>query len=360
MTAVPFGPTQIPQIPLTTSSAPVFSGITIDATGEKAAFIFRVPKPGTLDLVEFPLGAISNSQSIRVSFQDIDPATGFPDETQDQFRDIAAPAASAWNIPGLMTSTGADGGVKRTVTAGDWLAVVIEFTSTIGNVIANYGPSLSSQLHTLPYCAQKVAAGPAWAMLSGAPMFALKYNDGTYDWIGGDALPVKTFTAHTYNNGTAGADEHALMFQFPFGVTAKGFWARIDLDGDVDIVLYDDTTVLQTASLDKEGRVTTTPGILYGFFPAPQVLLANTDYILSVKPTSATSIIAYSFDVNAVANLQAAPCGSNFRYASRIDAGAWTELTTRRMFVGLLVSAVDIPAGGAAGGMGGNFNRGFG
>ena len=117
--------------PPAVSTTVSFSTFLIDAAGERVAFVIRVPKTGTLDKAEFRVGtvAINAASQVRVSFQDISAANGDPDGTQDQFRDIAgsAFASNTWMVPGLMTSDGTDTGVKRSVTQGDLLSVVIEY-----------------------------------------------------------------------------------------------------------------------------------------------------------------------------------------------------------------------------------------
>jgi hypothetical protein len=44
--------------------------------------------------------------------------------------------------------------------------------------------------------------------------------------------------------------------------------------------------------------------------------------------------------------------GDTVSFASRTDAGAWTETDTRRMFAGVRISAIDDGSGGGGGGSG--------
>src|SRR3989304_561487 len=55
----------------------------IDAAAEKVAFIFKVPKTGTLESVSFVLGPVTTGDTLKISFQDVDVATGNPDGSGD-------------------------------------------------------------------------------------------------------------------------------------------------------------------------------------------------------------------------------------------------------------------------------------
>lgn len=328
----------------------LFAGITIDASGEKAAFIFRVPKTGTLDKAEIKINAVTSAQAIKLSFQDVDTTTGFPDGTADQYRVIASGSVSAaWMVPGLMTSDGTDGGSKRSVTRGDLLALVIEFDSTAGNLDVAGTNSTTYLLNTDFYTAQFTAA---WAKLTNrSPVFALKYNDGTYAFVGGDnfpisgALPLTT----TYNSGST-PDERGIMFQFPFKCAVGGAWFVADVDNVADLVLYDSdgSTPLATCSLDPDVRGTTSGSPSFARFASDITLSAGTNYRLVLKPTSGSSIGIREFTINAAAIMDSFEGGQSIHHTSRTDAGAWTQDTSRRAFMGLLVTQLsdDVGAGG--------------
>lgn len=333
-----------------------FTNQLIDASGEKVGYIFRVPKTGTLDKFEFRAGTVTvNAASqIRCSFQDPSVTTGDPDEVQDQFRDIAGSAmvANGWNVPGLITSDGTDTGVKRSVTQGDLLAAVIEYqTFTAGDTIQVSAADIGSQTEHLIddcYVDLKSGAGPSWAKSTGAaPNLGLKYNDGSYAFIGG-ADAMSELNTNTYNNGST-PDERALRFSLPVPFRLGGCWVRLDLDAVADIVLYDSdgTTALATVSLDPDIRQSAAGRNRLVRFASDISLLKDTVYRLSVKPTSVTNISMYDKVVNGAAIMDAYEGGQNFHWSQRTDAGAWTQTTTKRPGIGLFVTALD--DGAAAG-----------
>ena len=65
--------------------------------------------------------------------------------------------------------------------------------------------------------------------------------------------------------------------------------------------------------------------------PGHIALSANTTYRIAVKPTTTTSVVLNSFDVNTANYLQAFPRGTAFRYTDRVDAGSWAAATTTRV-----------------------------
>lgn len=102
------------------------TGLLIDATGEKAAFIGRVTKTGNIRKAHFWISALTKAggSAWTASLQDVDLANGppmRPDGTQDQTAAVSnASAAVGWyTTPAFSTD--------RAVTRGDRLAFVLEF-----------------------------------------------------------------------------------------------------------------------------------------------------------------------------------------------------------------------------------------
>jgi hypothetical protein len=131
-------------------------------------------------------------------------------------------------------------------------------------------------------------------------------------------------------------------------VKIGGLWVRIlpGATNSYDLVLYDSdgTTALKTVTIDSDqGRVTTSTTRVARF--ADVTLAANTAYRIAVKP-GGTNVTIYDCTVNSVAILDAFPGGQNFYLTSRTDAGAWTETTTRKPDMGVIITAVDNGASG--------------
>lgn len=314
----------------------------IDAAAEKVAFIFTVPKTGTLDKIEFRVATVGNNpdNGIRISLQNVDLATGDPDGTQDQFRDITGTITSnTWQVPGLMTSDGTDGGIKRSVTQGELLAVVAEFVSfTAGDTLSPFTvwAAVNSSGPNFPYGDAFTAA---WVKSTiGGFDFILKYSDGSYVTTT-YSFPFLVGTTLTVGNATT-PDEVALKIAPPVAMTINGAFIHCDCDGDTDIILYDSAdTVLASVSYDSNSRVVTGTGPIAVSFPEI-VLSAGATYRLAIKPTTATTLSASSASFSST-TIRDAFMGDSFSYSSRTDAGAWTDVATDHLVAGVFVSKVN-------------------
>jgi hypothetical protein len=333
-----------------------FTSYLMDASAEKVAFVFRAPKTGTLDSVGFKLGTVTQAPTngLKVSFQDVSAADGHPDGVADQYATVTAGLTSnSWvdvSSTGYMGSTGAGSGSKRSVTVGDLLAVVIEYASfsasdslNIDAVANDSRMGVNGQAYISHFTA-------AWSKLAtGQPTVALKYDDGSYSYAPG-FFPAVTLTTVSFASNDATADENGLIFQVPFPCKVSGAWVATRLLGDCDLVLYDDSSVAQrTVSMDTDQAFTSAVNVTVAQF-ADYQLAANTTYRLVLKPTTTTAINLLYFTVNAAAILDQLSGGQTFHWTQRVDAGAWTQTTTKRPMMGLFFTAFDDATGGGGGG----------
>ena len=340
-------------------NAPAFQSFSggMTVTGAQRAFIFQVPKTGTLDWFETRQNANTDNpdNGVRFSFQDLD-ASGNPDNTEDQFRVITAGFGTpAWLVPpGVMTNDGTNGGSKRSVTKGDWLACVVRFESFVAGdsiqlseTVLSSGAGVSGRLNS--YQDISANAGTTWAKASNGLVIALKYDDGTYAVIPFPDGPFLNINTRTYNSGSA-ADERGLLFQVPFPARLAGVCGRFDIDAAMDLVLYDAaSSVIATITLGAANRASIAALNGSFLFPSPPTLVENVNYRLAVKPTTVTGITIYDFDVNASAILPFVEGGATWMSTNRVDAGSWTDVNTNRPFIGLILDGFDDAAGSGGG-----------
>lgn len=327
-------------------STPGFTSLLMDASGERVAFCGVVPKTGTLDKFEFRVGtvAVAAGSQVRASFQDVSLTNGDPDGTQDQFRDTAGSSFSSnsWIVPGLITSDGTDTGTKRSVTRGDLIACVIEYqTFTTGDSINVSALDLGSATSEGRYSYSDLFTA-SWAKQFDPLCAVLKYDDGTY----GSLDPVRCSGVsglnHVAFNSGSTPDERGLIFRFPVSVKVGAAWVWVEADADSNLVLYDSdgTTALETILLDANVDAGVGAGGQVRVFTQERELKASTDYRLVVKPTTTSNVGLSDFDVGAAAIMDAFHGGQNWQYTQRTDAGAWTETTTKRAYMALLVTAI--------------------
>lgn len=331
----------IPQIPYgPTASAPSFTANALNASGIKFAMILQAPKTGSIRKIHFRTGTVTTATDTDVRVETVDGATGDPSgtlfgTTTNATVLAASITANAWVTSPALTADAA-------VTQGDLLAIVLAPTGT-PNYQVN-GMTVGTSGVRLPY----LDLGTTYTKVtSNLPVVGLEYSDGSFAAIA-QVWPINAINTHTYNNGST-PDEYALKFQLPVGARLAGVWLWADTDGDFDLVLYDNSsTALLTKSFDKDNRQGTGIGFHFLRFGGSQAISANTTYQLAIKPTTATSLTIYSFDVNSAALLDQLSGGQNFNHSTRTDAGAWTDTATRRLFIGLMLDGIDVGSSAAA------------
>lgn len=348
------GPLVVPHPPPGLSSS-AFAVRLLDTNGEKLAFIIQVPKAGTLHSFEFPTTTVTTfpTDGIKLSFQDLK-NTGItlvaPDGTVDQFVNITSnPGSNVWVVPGgPLTVDGTGGGAKRSVSKGDFLACVIEQVTSTDAWSFNVG-LLEVETGARGFPGAVVFSG-VWGGVSAVPCMALKYDDNSYgqvSWL----FPMKTITNDSFGS-SSDPKERGLYFQFPVEVKVRGCWFIGSLPGNADIILYDSngTTELASLAFDADYRVISGAQRHYVVeFPSEVTLAAATNYRLVLQPTTTTTINLVNFAVEAADRLDAVEGGQAFHYTQKSSADAWSQTTTKRPFMGLIVSAVHDGTGGGGG-----------
>lgn len=319
---------------------PAFNTMTVDASGEKGAFVVAAPKAGDIHKVHWRVGTVTTPTDTDVRLETVSATDGFPTGT------LLGTTTNGTITSGSITSNtwqAATLTADATVTKGQLVAVVIAPSGTPSYLISSItGAGFPYRaLYTGSWSSSPIAR----------PVCALEYSDGSFALMPG-VFPFSAINIHTFANNST-PDELALKFRLAAPVRVSGAWAALDSDGDVGIVLYDSdgTTALATASKDKDVTPATSGiGPFYFTFSSSQQLSASTYYRLAVKPSTTTSLSAYSFDVNSAAILDQLEGGQDFHYSSRTDAGAWSDTTTRRLMVGLIIDGIDDGAGAGGGG----------
>lgn len=336
------------------------SNAVISATGEKIAFSGQIYTPDrgskSISRVQWRWGPITKAggSALTVSLQDALLNTGSfprPDETQDQTVAVANADAgfisNAWYRSGVLSA-------NRSVNYGDWLSVVWEYDGggRLGSdsvVVSTAVPFNVMGTMGVPCFARKSAG--AWSTTNDRlPNVLLEFSDGTFGrLVGGTAQ--SGVGSHSYAVNTVGADEYGIVIPITFNCRVDGVWVSYSPAGsssDANIVLYSGTTAIGTISLDANHHPTSAMVSFYPF-SSEISLTAGTTYYLALQPTTANTLSLSYLEVADNAHFQAWTGGSNVYQASRVDAGAWSTLNTRRPLIGLSLSAID--AGGTAGGV---------
>lgn len=331
-------------------------GASLNASGDRVAWIVRVPKSGTLHSFEFNISTVTNNpdNGIRLSFQDVSATTGFQDNVADQFRNITGTITAGWQVPpGNLTSDGTNGGVARTVVAGDLIACVVDFVTFVASDSFDANSMLqngSTPVADRGSYAVDTTNGIDAKVTGGYGIFALKYSDGTYADLPGYWGPITTITSTSFGSGST-PDEIGNKFTAPIAYQTYGAWFRGIVSGDVTVKLYDSNDVLLgSGSIDKDQVSAASNQSLHQVIwtQGPISLVANAVYRVTVVPTTATTITLGEFTVPATGGGMAAiPGGATMFRTTRTDAGAWTDTaTTSRAVVGLLCNGLNVAASG--------------
>lgn len=314
----------------------------LTTTTERNAWTFPVPKSGTLRRFHFRIRTAATPVDVRASFQTIG-ADGKPNLTESQYRDVGSGsiAADTWITPGIMSSDGTDGGVKRTVTAGEWIGCVVRCLSA-GSVsfsrpsyATNATPGLSA-----PYVEYHTGGG--WAgPESRCGCLLLEYDDGSYAEMDAiEVFPFHAFNAVSFNSGST-PDEQGFLWTPTFTCKIRGIWYYCGAQVNHDVVFYTGSTATETISVDKDYKITTSACRRSLYFAAEHTLTAGVAYRGTVKATDGSSLTLINFEVAVAAYFDAMPLGQAFQHTQRTDAGAFSETTTKRPLMGFHFSALD-------------------
>ena len=336
------------------TGAAALNAATIDADGEKVAFLLRCPKDGTLNRVGFLVTTVTQAPTngLTVSFQDLD-ASGDPDGTQDELRNVpvADISANTWVETGLLTDDGTDTGVKRTVSQGDTLAVVIEFASfAASDSIAIGRTSTSIFIGNNIFFPVSSHFTSSWSKSTGSigPLIvALQYSDSVWEPITFTHPASAALTTQFSSASTP--DVYGNKFVAPGPLTVNGFVADIFVQSNASAMkfyLYDDAdTALATATVADPDifLATNARGAVYVPFDAvaDEVTLTNgSTYRVVLEATSTGGLIVqgYSFPSGYGS---AMPSGANCVGTTRKDSGSWTDTATNQYAIGLQISGID-------------------
>lgn len=342
------------------------STMTIDSSADRGALIFRAPKTGTLDRMEFNITGGTALQDLRVGWQDINLATGFPDGSFDQYADLTG-YTTGWQVPAYFGDTGGGSGSKRSVTKGDYICFVITSTGGAPNITVTTLSTSGASAPKLPAWCTNTSG--SYVVASSVDAICSLYYDGE-----ADATPINWYTmgAHTYTTAsisTAAVEQAGLKFTIPFAARCVGALFMVDADADLNVRLYDSPTndLLASAMVHDKDIVgaASASGFFEVQFPTSLTLSAGSTYRLVLENTGATNCAIRYGGFNDNGDVAGSPGGKNafwtestLVYASLVDEASWTDRNTRMPFFALILDALDDGAGGGGGGGNVNIMRG--
>jgi hypothetical protein len=322
----------------------------LDATGEIACLVFQAPKTGNLSRFETYVAVVTNApdNAVRFSFQDVDTSTGLPDGTPDQSTTVAGGSVLVgWLSPG-------DFGASRAVTRGNILAACVDTPNFTAADNFALGGRVQSTSSGFPYGVSATTTKQATTL----PIFAVRYDDGTYAYLAPEMWAVQQVSSRAYQNDTT-PDEFGLRFQVPFPTTLKAvaIHARMNANNTADLVVYDDADmVLDTQTIDSDiGQSSAGLRYLVYTLTADVPIEEDREYRVVLKAGSATINTEIWYSVFASeALMQTSDAGHLFVATQRTNDGAWTDYDNSgdgflKPSISLLFTAFDDGAGGGSG-----------
>lgn len=335
-----------------------------DATTDQIEYIFQVPEDLTCTQLGVRLGNITGTTpTYKISLQGVD-ASGNPNGT---ILGGGSPASKTFSPSSLGWSAGTwnwltlDNSIA--LTRGSFYAIVIAYDS--GTVDASNNASftaVNSGTQRFPYAINNNAG--TRSRESGFPCFGYASSTKAF----GRPMVAQSFL--TIQNGTT-PDEVAMKFTLPAGAgdtyklvgarvvvaVAAGSTLKIILYGGTDATPANSTgavteaTVFQDVTFDGDLTNSTTNGDKEFYFDETTLttLYYGATYRLAIQPTAAVNVVPVYHDVASASDWDAFPGGQDFAYSSRVDAGNWTDLTTRRLFVDLIFEDMTEPASSGTG-----------
>jgi hypothetical protein len=291
------------------TGTPSLATFDLTAAGNQIAWIFQAPEAIAITQLGVNVNTNTTPPIYKISLQGVTFAGNAvkPDGTIKS-GDGAGPTDcySLWtpNATGFTWHAMDGSGAARTYTAarGEWLAVVMEYSSgTIGasnysRLITGVNLFSASSILAWPVSTTSVDTGATWTMQDKVlPVYGIASNNTSYGY------PLTAVTTHTYDSGTAAGSRRGLFLKIPSGVVENfqilGARMRIRNSGAANqacnLDLYENTTLKQSVSIDENGFVTSGTRIMQMYFDETilHICKPGNTYRLILAPQSATADI---------------------------------------------------------------------
>ena len=119
-----------------------------------------------------------------------------------------------------------------------------------------------------------------------------------------------------------------------------------EANSDYQVVLYSDSDSILASITMNGNHISSIKDVDFGyqgtrclFFSSKVDIVPNTIYRLAIKPTTTNNIGIYAISVSDAADFDSWPFKQRWYRTHRTDSGTWTDTTTSRPAIGLLVDA---------------------
>ncbi len=314
---------------------------TLDAAGELCGGVFDIITAGNISKIGFRTGTVTVSDTLKISLQTVDPATGRPTGTlidADAFGTQGSLSSNTTYWVSLQNPVA--------ITQGRTIAVVVEFDSyAAGNLQILYGlQNYSSILY--PYLFSFI--GSSWNSIGHSINFGIEYDDGLIKQINNTLPGVSTGGISWDTNDNP--DRRGLRFSVPYNCRMIGVRVLVNPSANFDIEIYDNdgVTLFETISVNSNLVGSSNQRYIDRVLVISRELIKDTSYRIVLHPTTGTNTTLYALSViNDGANeaMNAIDGGVNMHYTTvngvPSTEGDYTQTLTRRPMIGLILDQLD-------------------
>lgn len=313
------------------------STVGISAATHRLAWIFKVPKSGTINQLGVRTSTVTTAVACRLGLYTLD-ASGNPTSTQygGSAYGTFTPTASTYHSVSLAT--------PATATAGDDVALVFESDGGLPDMLLSLG-NASSIGAGFPFFARY--NGTSWTRFASPLACHARYADGTYGNL--ETLPAAgTFAESSLATNSAGFDEIATLVTIGVRCRAVGIWAYTS-GGALEAILYEGTTARATGTLGagpNSGPVSVNLRRIP--FATPWQVEPGTSVRAALRPTTTTAIFYRTMPMGFASFGTALDAPAGLCMSTRLDQGAWLADTADTLpGIGLILDQFEDAAGGS-------------
>ena len=294
--------------------------------------------------------------TFKVGIQDVSTSTA-PAQGDGTFDVEASFTGGGGGVTSSATQTSTMTSGTKTIAHGDLISITFSMTARAGadSVVVTHNLQRNFYDNQITPAVVDNTGGSYARLATSNPNAYIVFDDGSVGWIYGFSFNSTTPILQTFNSGTATADEYGNLIYYPctFYALGIGFYGNItNASSDFELLLY--TTPLGTPSAVKTITVdatqisaTVTDGNFFYLFPTPYTLLANTQYGITIRPTTTNNVSIYYQDTNSSTGGKTGIPNTNAYAIRRLDnTGAFSDYNggtakTRKMAIYLLGSSIE-------------------
>jgi len=311
---------------------------------DSVAYILSCPRGGVLDKIYFRTGTVYVGATISVSVEGVDDTSGAPDGT---------PLSAGATAQVVIDSANDDTGFIANLTEGVAVSTGQYISVRLQNPVSDSGQMRFSCVDATNFgqvsgYTTKMSSS-VWSKNSFGGVLGLGFTDDTWstpvNWNVYNSVSVLSVASNSAYNHIG----NKITMRFP--ATTIGCWLWADIDANVNVYLYDsDSVVIATATFDNNMVSANSNAPQFSYFNTQVSLATGGVYRLVAVPQTTTAIAFNTFDTYNSALMDAMEWGTDVIASTRTDAGAWSDMNTKRVMISLIFNGIDDGAGTGGGG----------